>query len=582
MGMKFAKLAGYLEKLEGTASRLEMTRILADLFKKTSPEEARVVAYMTQGKLGPAYRSPDFGVADKMMIRALGEEANGLFKKVGDLGLVAERLSNKESGIRNYGIKDIYKNLMAIANVGGQGSQEKKITLIGDLVSDLDPVGAKYAVKMVLGKLRTGFSDMTVLDALSWTIGGDKKLRPEIEGLYNVRADLGQVAETVVKHRTNWTDRTNKTYSPELGTPVLMARAERAKNAGEIWERNGRCAVEYKLDGLRIQAHITSAPAGAPPLNLRGGRGVILFSRGLENVTSMYPDVVEGLKKQIKKECIVEGEMIALGKDGKFLPFQETAQRKRKYDISEMSKKIPLKVFLFDVLMTDKTDMTNKTNTERRETLEKLVREGNIVKLMPRKIATSINQIEDYFKEAIADGTEGIIAKKLDGPYQAGARDFNWIKYKKSYHQSALADTVDVVVMGYDVGQGKRSGFGIGDFLVGVYQPKADKYLTVAKVGTGLTDEEWKKLRIKIQDSRLNKKPENYEVTKQMECDFWVKPELVVEIQADEITKSPMHTAGYALRFPRLISFREKKPEDATAVNELERMYTLQKKGGDK
>jgi len=274
--------------------------------------------------------------------------------------------------------------------------------------------------------------------------------------------------------------------------------------------------------------------------------------------------------------------MIALGKDGKFLPFQETAQRKRKYDISEMSKKIPLKVFLFDVLMTDKTDMTNKTNTERRETLEKLVREGNIVKLMPRKIATSINQIEDYFKEAIADGTEGIIAKKLDGPYQAGARDFNWIKYKKSYHQSALADTVDVVVMGYDVGQGKRSGFGIGDFLVGVYQPKADKYLTVAKVGTGLTDEEWKKLRIKIQDSRLNKKPENYEVTKQMECDFWVKPELVVEIQADEITKSPMHTAGYALRFPRLISFREKKPEDATAVNELERMYTLQKKGGDK
>src|SRR3989344_2907868 len=200
----------------------------------------------------------------------------------------------------------------------------------------------KYAVKMVLGKLRTGFSDMTVLDALSWVVGGDKKFGPAIENMYNVRADLGEIAEEIVRHKKP------RKIEPEIGTPVLMARCERAKDAAEIWKRNGECAVEYKLDGLRIQAHIQ--------------RSVSLFSRGLENVTSMYPDVVEGLKKQIKKDCIVEGEMIALGKDGKFLPFQETAQRKRKYDISEMSKKIPLKVFLFDLLMTDKTDMTNKTN----------------------------------------------------------------------------------------------------------------------------------------------------------------------------------------------------------------------------
>lgn len=562
--MKFAELAEYLEKLEGTASRLEMTRILAELFKKTTPEEARLVAYMTQGKLGPAYRSPDFGVADKQMLKALGENAGELFKELGDLGLVAERLSNKESGIRNYGIKEVYEKLMEIAEAGGEGSQERKQELVRGLVGSLDSVGAKYAVKMVLGKLRTGFSDMTVLDALSWMIGGDKKLRPEIENMYNVRADLGEIAERVKRDNG-----VKGKIEPEVGTPVLMARAERAKKANEIWERNGKCAVEYKLDGLRIQAHIKKA-------------SITLFSRGLENVTGMYPDVVEGLKKQIKKECIVEGEMIAMNRGGKFLPFQETMQRKRKYDIAEMSKKVPLEIFLFDVLCIDGKNLIAKGNEERREILKKLVEQGGTVKLMKRKIATSINQIEEFFEEAIADGTEGIIAKKLDGPYQAGARDFNWIKYKKSYHESALADTVDVVVMGYDVGQGKRSGFGIGDFLAGVYQPKADKYLTIAKIGTGLTDEEWREVRAKCEVLSTKERPGNYEVTKQMECDYWVKPELVVEIQADEITKSPMHTAGYALRFPRLISFREKKPEDATAASEIERMYTLQKKGGDK
>ena len=374
--------------------------------------------------------------------------------------------------------------------------------------------------------------------------------------MYNVRADLGEIAEEIVRHKKP------RKIEPEIGTPVLMARCERAKDAAEIWKRNGECAVEYKLDGLRIQAHIQ--------------RSVSLFSRGLENVTSMYPDVVEGLKKQIKKDCIVEGEMIALGKNGKFLPFQETVQRKRKYGIAEMAEKVPLTIYLFDVLMTDRTNMTNKTYMERRGELEKLVNAGNIVKLMPMEKVENETEIERFFRKALADGCEGVIAKKLDGVYAAGARDFNWIKYKKSYDKSALSDTLDLVVLGYDVGQGKRAGFGIGDFLAGVYQPEADKYLTVAKIGTGLTDEEWRKIKLTVDNYQLTVKPENYEVGKQMNCDFWVEPKLVVEIKADEITSSPMHTAGYALRFPRLVSFRKKKPEDATSVEELKRLYTLQ------
>ncbi len=576
--MKFSELAQYLQRLEGTASRNEMTVILAELFSKTSPEDARLVAYMTQGKLGPAYKSPDFGVADKQMLKALGEGADEVFKETGDLGKTAERLKIDNGQLTMdkaiLSIREVYERLMEIAGAGGAGSQEKKQTLIAELVADLDAVGAKYAVKMILGKLRTGFSDMTVLDALSWMLVGNKSKKKEIESLYNVRADLGEVAQLVKNGQ--WT-MGNGQFGPEVGTPVLMARAERASSAEEIWERLGECALEYKLDGLRIQAHIGQWTMGNGQLTVK------LFSRGLEDVTSMYPDVVEGLAVQIKHEAIVEGEMIAVGKDERFLPFQETAQRKRKYNIAEMADKIPLRIYLFDVLMADKTDMTNKTNKERREALESLVvidshLSSSVVRLMTRKIAKKASDIDEFFEKAIEAGTEGIVAKNLNGPYAAGARDFNWIKYKKSYDKSSLNDTIDAVVMGYDVGQGKRAKFGIGDFLIGVYNPATDKYLTVAKIGTGLTDEEWREMKLRIDDGQLTVKPESYEVDKVMNVDVWCRPKIVVEIKADEISRSPMHTAGYALRFPRLVSWREKKPEDATTAKEITRLFEMQKK----
>jgi len=553
--MKFQVLARYLQKLEGTASRNEMTVILAELFKKASPEDGQIIAYLTQGMLGPAYNAPDSGVADKMMLKALGDQAGSLFKHKGDLGLVAQELSH---GKGNLSISTVHKKLLELAKSGGQGSQEKKQQLIRELLSELDPVSAKYAVKIILGKLRTGFSDMTVLDSLSWMLSGKKSKRPGIEKMYNVRADLGEIVNIIKKTGI-------REIEPEIGTPILMAKAERATTADEIWERLDRCAVEYKLDGLRIQAHLKK-------------NQVNLFSRGLENVTHMYPDIVEGLQKQIKANCIVEGEMIAVGTNGRFLPFQETVQRKRKYDISAMAGKIPLRIYLFDVLAVDGKNVMHEANEKRWNMLENLTKRGEVVMLMPRIIAKSVGDIEKFFAQAVKDGTEGIMAKKLDGVYQAGSRDFNWIKYKKSYGKSALSDTIDAVVMGYDYGQGKRQQFGIGDFLIGVYDPGKDKYLTIAKVGTGLTDAEWKLMLSKLKPITQNLKPSNYEVSKTMHCDVWVNPKLVIEVLADEITKSPMHSSGWALRFPRLVSFRDKQPEDATTIAELSNMIKLQQK----
>jgi DNA ligase-1 len=271
--------------------------------------------------------------------------------------------------------------------------------------------------------------------------------------------------------------------------------------------------------------------------------------------------------------------MIAVDKKGKYLPFQETVQRKRKYDILKMMEQVPLKYFAFDVLCLNGKSYLDDPNEKRWEELQVIVNSNSnrdTVRLIPRKIVRSEKEMEEFFEEALKNGTEGMMVKKLDGVYKSGSRDFNWIKYKKSYAQTGEADTIDAVVLGYDAGQGKRSGFGIGGFLIGVYDKKRDKYQTVAKIGTGLKDEEWKKLKVDSGKLKVESKPENYEVNKQMECDYWVKPVMVVEIKCDEITKSPVHTTGYALRFPRLVSFREMKVEEAASPAEIERLFELQ------
>ena len=590
--MNFGNFAGYLEKLENTGSRLEMTRILAELFAEAEVKELKEIIYLSQGMLGPKYNNPDFGMADKQVIKSIqrlsDEDITNIFKKEGDLGKTAEVVKVKSKSDKGITVGEVHKKLIEISGAAGLGSQEEKIKRLSDLLSDIDPVSAKYVVKMVLGKMRTGFSDMTILDALSWMITGDKTLRSEIERIYNVRADLGSVAKLIKsqipnpKSQSNFKLQIHKIQTnPIIGTPILVARAERAKSPLEIWERVGPiAAAEHKLDGLRIQAHVSK-------------KGVKLFSRGLENVTSMYPDIVEGLRQQVRNECILDGEMIAVDKQGKYLPFQETVQRKRKYDILEMLVTVPLKYYVFDVLSAEGENFLDEPNEKRWEKLKKLINNApsnpplnlrggrDVVQLIPRKIVKSEAEIEKFFREALAEGTEGVVVKKLDGIYKSGSRDFNWIKYKKSYDQTGVADTIDAVVMGIDMGEGKRSGFGIGGFLIGVRDDKTDNFVTVAKIGTGLTDEEWKKLKVDSGKLKVESKPDNYQVNKQMECDMWIKPEIVVEIKSDEITKSPMHSSGYALRFPRLVNFREMTVSDIATSKEVERLFKLQRGGGD-
>ena len=579
--MKFAKLASYFQKLEQTSSRNTMTEILAELLGQSPATEIDKICYLTQGRVAPLFVPLEFGVADRMMIRAIADglgisagEVEKTYKKEGDLGITASKLKTQNlrliNAARDLEIGEVFEKLEKIAKFSGEGSQEAKIKMLGFMIENADPLSVRYLVRIPLAKMRLGFSDMTVLDALSWMVSGTKDARKEIEKAFNVRPDLGFIARVIKEDGLGGLKR----VGPEVGTPIMMARAERLSSGEEIIKQIGQCAIEGKIDGFRVAVHAKNLKHNTQDLK------ITLFSRNMENTTLMFPDIVEGIKKQIKaNEAIFEGEAIAYNpKTGEYLPLQETVQRKRKYDIENTAESVPLRLICFDCLYVDGQNLIGQSFLERRKFLEKILGKGETLILSEMTIVEKPEQIEVLFQEAIDKGLEGVMAKKLDGVYQAGARSWNWIKYKKSY-SGKIDDTIDALVMGYDFGQGKRNTFGIGDFLIGVYDLKSDTFKTIAKIGTGLTDEEWRTLKLNTKNLTLKTKPTRYDVNKGMDCDVWVEPKLMTVIKADEITKSPIHTAKLALRFPRLVDFREDKaPEDATSLDEVNKMYIRQNK----
>lgn len=584
--MKFSELARYFEQIESTSSRLTITSVLSDLFKKLSGEELEKTVYLLQGKVVPAFEKIEFGMAEKMIKKAIIMALNvekDYFEKVvreqGDLGKTVEFFKKQYVSFeeKDLDVLAVYNELYKIATAGGDKSQEFKIGSLSYLIRQLDALSDRFLVRIPQATLRLGFSDMTVLDSYSWMLTGDKSHRKTIEQAYHVRPDLGFIGRILKEGGIEKLE----AVQPRLFTPIIMMRAERLSSGQEIIDQIGTCSVEPKYDGFRLQVHYD-----------RDKKQVKLFSRSLEEVSYMYPDLVEGVIKEVcAKEVIIEGE--AIGFDpltGAFLPFQETVQRKRKYDIAEKAKEIPLRLFSFDLLYKDGKSYIHEKFETRRKALEDTLgidKDPNkyLITLAPDTVVSDPVALEQMFDEAITYGLEGIVAKKMDGVYQPGARGWNWIKFKRSY-SSKIEDTIDCVVMGYDAGKGKRTKFGIGAFLVGVMDEAKDAFVTVAKIGTGLTDEEWVELQKRCEKRQVGEKPKQYVVDKAMSVDVWTSPSIVVEIRADEITRSPVHTAGrddqgqgLALRFPRLERFREDKtPEEATTVAEIKAMASRGKK----
>jgi DNA ligase-1 len=575
--MKFSKFAEYLEKLENTSKRLEMFEILSDLFKEADKSEVDEIVYFCEESLKPAFYGIEMGMAEKMVEKAIMKvtgrserEVETNYKRLGDLGLVIEQLGGKQSALfksKSLDVEEVYNQLMKIAEISGSGAVDKKASLLAGLLSSCNGKEARYVVRFVLGRLRLGIGDPTLMDSMSKAISGDRmELRPEIERAYNLCSDLGKVANVLFTKGI----RGLKEFRVSVGSPIRMALAERLPSGEEIIKKIGKCAVETKFDGLRIQWH-------------KEGNKVELFSRNLERMTHMFPDIVGGIRKQIKlKNAIGEGEAVAFNEvTGEFFSFQVTITRKRKYKVEEMAKEFPLVLFSFDLLYDGK-DLTKEPYSERRTKLEQSIKKGFTIRLADRMITDKPEELEKFFEENIESGTEGIIAKRLNSEYQAGARNFNWIKLKRSY-KGELQDTIDVVILGYLKGKGMRAKFGIGALLGGVYDEKSDSFKTIAKIGSGLSEEKWVEIRKLLDKIKTDKKPAR--VDSLMNVDVWTTPKYVFTVRADEITKSPLHTAarekeiGLALRFPRIQGWiRDKKAEDATSVSEIQKIFKMQKR----
>ena len=574
--MFFKDFTDVLSALLKTTKRIEMTNILANLFRKSESNNIDKIVYIIQGKLYPDYIGLKIGLAEKLVAKAISnvsgtslENIEQLTFKFGDIGSAAEQVLQKKPQTTLFSepltVEKVYNSLNQAAKTEGRGGQETKLNILSGILGESTPNESKFIVRLVVGTLRLGVADYTILDGLSEAFTGGKENRDPIERAYNITNNLGLVAKTLAQDGVD----ALKNFHVSIGKPIRPMLAERLSTAQDVIEKiGGEVSAEYKLDGERVQIH-------------KEGSKIILFSRRLENITNHFPDVIKNaIDYIIPSKAIVEGEIVAVNTDtGELRPFQELMHRKRKYEVEKAMEMTPTMIFLFDILLLESDDLTQKPYSMRRNLLEKNVKESTSIKVMPRLMVSTSRELEIFMNQAISDGCEGLVVKDPNSTYRAGAREFSWIKLKREY-RSELADTLDLVIIGAFYGKGKRAGK-YGTYLLAAYDKEKDIFESISKVGTGFTDEDLEKFQVLLDQYKLSHK--HSRVNSKINPDIWFLPQIVIEVAASEITLSPIYTVGYgvfkdaglALRFPKFTGkIRDDKgPEDATTVNEVTELY---------
>jgi len=580
--MEFSIISEMFEMMEKTTKRIELTNILVELLKKTPKKIIPNVVYLLQGIIRPNFEGVELGVAEKLAIHAISKSAGLPIKKIeddyrdgGDLGLTASNILKIKTQTtftaEKITVERVYETLFKIAKLKGKGSQDLKMKHISSLLNDATPLEAKFVIKILLGTLRLGIAENTVMDALAIAFTGKKENRVQIENAYNVSSDLGKVALIVA---TDGIDEIKK-FKISLFSPIRPMLADRVQSEKDVIKKMPEQFVaEYKLDGERVQIHKQSDK-------------IVLFSRRLENITQYYPDIVERVGKTLNvNEGVFEAEIVPINENtGEFLPFQELMHRRRKYKLDKAVSQYPITVNFFDVLYYDKKDCLNLEYSERRKILEQIVHEDNFSKLVPMLFVKNENEIEDFLENSINAGCEGLMLKAPSAPYRAGMRGSNWLKLKREY-RNELGDSLDLIVIGAYFGRGRRTGL-YGTLLLATYNLEKDNLPSICKVGTGFTDESLDQLYQILSNKVTLKK--NPRIVSEMEADIWFEPELVLEIVASEITLSPIHktgldlirkSSGFALRFPKFTGKirYEKAVEDASTDEEVFALYKRQSK----
>jgi ATP-dependent DNA ligase I len=404
----------------------------------------------------------------------------------------------------------------AIGEVSGKGSVATRKALLADLFARATASEHGFLLRLLSGELRQGALDGVMADAIA-----DAASVPaaEVRRAVMFRGSLGAVASVALTSGTEGL----RGFGLEVGRPVKPMLAASAPSVSAAMEKAGPAAIEWKLDGIRVQAH------------LRDG-SVRLFTRTLDEITDRLPETVSALAALPVRSAVFDGELIALRDDGRPHPFQVTSARVARRGAGQ---EVPLSVFVFDVLHADGVDLIDRTGAERDETLAALVPPRL---RMPRLVTSSVEEASAFFADALAHGHEGVLVKSLDTPYTAGRRGAGWIKVKPRH-------TLDLVVLAAEWGHGRRRGR-LSNLHLGARDPETGGFVMLGKTFKGLTDEmlEWQTARLlELEDHR----------------DEWtvhVRPELVVEIAFDGVQRSPRYPGGLALRFARVLRHRPDKP----------------------
>ena len=580
--MKFAEIAEFFERMEVTSKRLELTEILVELLKSTPIDVISKVTYLIQGKLRPNFEGVELGIAERLAMKAISKSAGVSMKKIedsykvgGDLGVTAANILKQKTqttfSAESITLERVYNTLFKIAKLEGKGSQDMKIKYISSLLNDATTNESKFILKILLGTLRLGIAENTLMDALAIAFTDEKSNRVLIENAYNVSSDLGYVSEVVAKQGINGI----KKFEIAIFNPIRPMLADRVKSEEDAIKKfQDEFAAEYKLDGERAQIH-------------KKGNEIIIFSRSLEKITRYYPDIVEKIPNLlICDECILEAEVVAINEDtGNFLPFQELMHRRRKYKLEKAVSDYPITVNFFDILFLNGKKIIDLPYLERRNNLLKIVKDDKFVKVIPMSIIKNEGDVLEILENSINSGCEGLMLKMLQSPYRAGMRGSNWLKLKREY-QNELGDSLDLIVIGAFFGKGRRTGR-YGTLLLASYNSENDTFPSICKVGTGFTDESLDQLYQILSPNVTIKK--NSKIESDMNADVWFEPSLVIEIVASEITLSPIHKTGFnilrkesglALRFPKFTGKirSEKNVEDASTDEEVIALYKSQKK----
>ncbi|MBR9705901.1 ATP-dependent DNA ligase [Candidatus Pacearchaeota archaeon] len=564
--MKYIQLCEVYENLQNNSSRLKKTEILAEFLEKLKEEKNKQVVYLLQGKVFPDNSEKEFGISEQLCIKALAK-SSGIskeklvddWKKMGDLGEVAQKTIDKKKQntlfTKTLTTQKVIDNLKRLPELEGRGTVDKKLALISELLTSAKGLEAKYIIRTLLNNLRIGVASGTLRDAIVQaafkpkTIKEKKELMEIVQDSYDKATDLALVLEKAYKGIPALK---NTKLIP--GKAIKAMLAQKAVSVEDGLNKVGRPAIfEYKYDGFRMM--INKSESGE----------IKIFTRHLDDVTLQFPDVVEYIKDHIKlKSFIIDSEAIGYDpKTKKYTPFEAISQRiKRKHNIHELIKKLPIEVNVFDLIYYNGKSLLDEPFEKRTKILREMIKPQKYkIRLAHQLITSDRKKAEKFYKEALKDNQEGVMIKNLGARYQPGLRVGHMLKLKPAENE------LDLVITGAEYGKGKRVG-NFASFILSCFNEKTNQFVEIGK-SSGLKE----KSETGPTFEQLTKLLKPY-VLKEKGRIAQIKPKIVVTILYQNIQRSPTYKSGYGLRFPRIIAIRpDRKPKSIANLKEIDHDY---------